>query len=119
MNIVDGRARPQLVDFGIGAVDPAVLAQLRSLSQISVSRSAQNTVSSSDTSGTGFYIPPECNAGQKWTTQGDLYSLGVVLYQLVADHSPVVPWHYRSPGIGWERHIADELLREDIELCLD
>jgi serine/threonine-protein kinase len=113
MNIMDGHPRPQLVDFGIGAVDPDALARL------TISQMSQASASSSGPSGTQLYMPPECLGGGEWTTQGDIYSLGVVLYQLVVGDSPTALWHHRAPGHGWGRDIADELLREDIELCLD
>jgi WD40 repeat protein/class 3 adenylate cyclase len=110
VNIVDGHPRPQLVDFGIGAVDPAVLA-----------RTAQtlDAGNSFGTGGTHRYIPPECIEGRRWTTQGDIYSLGVVLYQVVAGDSPEAKWHQRATATGWDRDIPDELLREDIGICLD
>jgi WD40 repeat protein/serine/threonine protein kinase/class 3 adenylate cyclase len=115
MNIVDGDPRPQLVDFGIGAVDPAVLKEMSRMTF----QQTQDAVNSSGTGGTHRYIPPECSEGREWTTQGDIYSLGVVLYQLVAGDSPEAKWHERASASGWERDIPDELLREDISTCLD
>ncbi len=58
-------------------------------------------------------MAPEVLEGRPATTQSDIYSLGVVLYQLVSgDFSRVV-----APG--WERGVEDELLREDIAACVD
>ena len=63
--------------------------------------------------GTPTYSPPEYIAGKPYTVQGDIYGLGVLLYQLLtADATrPIAP--------GWERDIADPLLREDIAGCVD
>src|SRR5262249_15246187 len=47
------------------------------------------------------------------TTQSDVYALGVMLYQLAAGTLR------GALGVGWERHIDDELLRADIAACVD
>jgi serine/threonine protein kinase/class 3 adenylate cyclase len=103
-----GEPRPRLVDFGIGTLaDPDVLEQhgitdpTRTVSDIGGS------------TGTPTYSPPEYLAGKPYTIQGDIYCLGVLLYQLAAakPNEPLAP--------GWERDIADPLLREDIANCVD
>ena len=56
-----------------------------------------------------MYVAPELLAGQVPTQQGDLYALGVMLYQLwVAD--------LRRPiAVGWQRELADDnCLQDDI-----
>ena len=58
-------------------------------------------------------MAPELVEGKQATTLSDIYSLGVVLYQMViGDFS-------RTVAPGWEREVEDELLREDIAACLD
>lgn len=64
-------------------------------------------------SGTRLYTPPESLIGHPFTIQGDVYAMGVMLYQLVIGDlkNPLAP--------GWERDVKDELLREDIACCID
>ena len=104
----DGRPRPRLVDFGIGTLaDSSVLAQH------GITGGGFTQASLMHSSGTPTYSPPEYLAGRPFTVQGDVYSLGVMLYQLVTAKAdePLAP--------GWERDVPDELLREDIALCVD
>lgn len=104
------RVRPQLADFGIGILtNPALLARLG----ITESGFTQSLVPSNDSSQTGtrLYLPPESQVGKPATTAGDIYALGVMLYQFVTGD-------LRRPlGQGWEEDVADDLLREDILLC--
>ena len=62
---------------------------------------------------TPIYAPPESLTAQPFTVQGDVYSLGVMLYQMVVGdlNKPLAP--------GWRRDIEDELLRTDIARCVD
>ena len=62
---------------------------------------------------TPIYAPPESLTAQPFTVQGDVYSLGVMLYQMVVGdlNKPLAP--------GWRRDIEDELLRADIARCVD
>ena len=104
----DGHARPRLVDFGIGTLaDSSVLAQH------GITGSGFTQASVKHSSGTPTYSPPEYLAGKAFTVQGDVYSLGVMLYQLVTAQ-PDAPL-----AEGWQRDVPDELLREDIALCVD
>jgi formylglycine-generating enzyme required for sulfatase activity/dienelactone hydrolase len=58
-------------------------------------------------------MAPEVMEGRPATERSDLYALGVVLYQMAGgDFS-------RALAPGWERHVADPLLREDIAACVD
>jgi len=59
------------------------------------------------------YTAPEIFEGKPATTQSDIYSLGVLLYQLVlGDFTRIL-------AIGWEREISDDLLIEDIAWMID
>jgi serine/threonine protein kinase len=67
----------------------------------------------SSRTGTRMYSPPESLTGRPFTTQGDIYALGVLLYQMaIGDLNKPV-------ALGWERDVPDELLREDIGACLE
>ena len=58
--------------------------------------------------GTIMYLAPEVLAGQSPTASGDVYALGVILYQLVVGD-------FRKPlSPGWEAEVEDPLIREDI-----
>lgn len=63
----------------------------------------------SDHGGTLMYLAPELLAGHAQTVQGDVYSLGVLLFQLVAGDLR------RRLATGWQREVSDPLLIEDIE----
>lgn len=114
---VAGKDKPRasLTDFGIGLiVDPGALAA----QGITAAGLTQTLVSSSSSdsgagAGTRLYMAPEIIEGKSATTLSDIYSLGVVLYQMATGDLT----HAIAPG--WERDIEDELLREDIGLCID
>jgi WD40 repeat protein/class 3 adenylate cyclase len=104
----DGEPRPRLVDFGIGALaDPTVLGQ----HGVTAAGFTHGTIDRS--TGTPTYSPPEYTAGRPYTIQGDIYGLGVLLYQIITAKplDPLAP--------GWERDVPDPLLREDIAACVD
>ena len=105
-----GGARVRLGDFGSGRVLEAGRLQALDITQMGFT---QTLLAGESTSGTWSYLAPEVIAGQPPTARSDIYALGVLLYQLaVADlRRPLAP--------GWERDVADELLREDIAACCD
>lgn len=106
-----GTPRPRLADFGIGLLSD--LDQLHKRN-ITVSGFTETLVIDSDPSRTGtrMYAPPELLTGGAFTIQGDVYALGVVLYQLVVGDLA------RPLTQGWESDVADPLLREDIARCV-
>jgi len=106
-----GRAMPQLADFGIGE-----LMDRSRLLQAGITETGFTaTVFAKDGSSTGtpMYMPPEALAGRPFSVQGDIYALGVMLYQMVVGDLA------RPMGQGWQRNIEDELLIEDIAGCVD
>ncbi len=103
-----GEPRPRLVDFGIGT-----LADSKVLGQFGVTGAGFTRVTVERSTGTPTYSPPEYLAGKPYTIQGDIYGLGVMLYEL-ATAKPLEPL-----AQGWERDIPDPLLREDIAACVD
>ena len=105
-----GRPKVRLGDFGSGRLLDVGRLQALAITQLGFT---QTLLANDSTSGTWSYLAPEVIAGQPPTVRSDIYSLGVLLYQLiVADlRRPLAP--------GWERDIDDELLREDIAACCD
>lgn len=102
----DGVPLVRLCDFGSGGVlDP------QRLDALGITRQGFTKSTSDATSATPLYVAPEVIAGQPFTVQADIYSLGVLLYQLVAGDLR------RALAPGWESDVPDELLREDIALA--
>ncbi|MFG0318255.1 MAG: tetratricopeptide repeat protein, partial [Planctomycetota bacterium JB042] len=109
----DGRPLPRLADFGIAALaegaSPAGDVTMEGFTEsLDVAISGGTMMS-----GTRMYAPPETLAGKPFTLEGDVYALGVLLYQVtVGDLSrPLAP--------GWERDVDDPLLVEDIAATVD
>ncbi|MGA2442592.1 MAG: protein kinase, partial [Tepidisphaeraceae bacterium] len=108
----DGNPRPVLSDFGIGILtDRSRLNDLK-ITQAGFTQSLL-TDNESSRSGTRMYAPPESTAGKTFTTAGDVYALGVILYQMAVGDLE------RPIGEGWQRDVPDELLREDIASAVD
>jgi serine/threonine-protein kinase len=106
----EGTARPRLCDFGIGMIDDVARLHGRN---ITVTGFTQITSDGSSRSGTPMYAPPELLAGRPYTVKGDVYALGVLLYQLVVADLD------RPLAAGWERDVTDPLLRQDIAESVD
>lgn len=107
----DGHAQPKLTDFGIGLLtDTSRLAEY-GITVMGATEMAPTK--SSSTSGTMQYLAPELLEGKLPTTQADIYSLGVILYQLVVGDMQ------RTLAPGWERQVEDPLLREDIAAAVE
>ncbi len=69
----------KLVDFGLSAVSGLV-----------------------ESAGTPAYLAPEISTGGARTSQSDLYSLGVVMYELLSGHNPFLA---NTPGDCERRHL--------------
>jgi DNA-binding winged helix-turn-helix (wHTH) protein/serine/threonine protein kinase len=93
-------------DFGSASLtEPSRLAEL-GITNLGFTRTA--TADDKSLTGTLMYIAPEVLAGQSPTASGDVYALGIMLYQLITGD-------FRRPlSAGWEGDIADPLIREDI-----
>ena len=106
----DSGWQARLSDFGSGR-----LLEPERLDQLGITRMGMTVtpVTEPDSSGTPLYLAPEIMAGKSPSVHSDVYSLGLILYQLlVADLR-------RPMGTGWERDIEDPLLREDIAAATD
>jgi serine/threonine protein kinase/class 3 adenylate cyclase len=102
------RVQAKVTDFGIGQV----LSEeaLAGVTKLGFTQTMLSPGSSSHT-GTQLYMAPELLAGQPASTGSDIYSLGMVLYQLLVGEFS------RPLTIDWARRIEDPLLREDLEKC--
>ena len=101
-------ALAKLADFGIGRVVSGAI--LPGLTEPGFTQTMVGDMSASK-SGTQLYMAPELLAGQMASTRSDIYSLGVVLYQLIAGDLTV------PVTTDWADRVADPLLREDLQLC--
>lgn len=105
----DGPPAIRLGDFGSGGLTDDGAWQWLNVTRLGFTESAADARASA----TQLYSPPEALAGQPPTLQGDIYALGVMLYQIV-----VGDWR-RPLAPGWEREVEDETLREDIAAAVD
>ena len=101
-------AHVRLTDFGIGQI---ITEELLAGGRAGFTRTVSN-LRAATLSGTQMYMAPEVIAGYDGTARSDLYSLGVVLFQLVAENLQ------RPVTVDWEAAVPDPLLREDLRLCL-
>jgi eukaryotic-like serine/threonine-protein kinase len=98
----------KLTDFGVGQVMSAeVLAGITATGLTGT----QGAGRSAALMGSHAYLAPELLMGRPATPQSDVYSMGVVLYQLLVEDftQPVTT--------DWARAIPDAVLREDLQRC--
>ena len=94
----------RLCDFGSGGIDAERLKDL-GITRLGFTNAMPDDCARA---ATPLYLAPEVVAGQPFTVKADIYSLGVILYQLLAGQLN------KSLTPGWELDIEDELLREDL-----
>ncbi len=102
----EGHPQAQLTDFGIGMVADRSRLDSSGVTMLGFTETMLDGESSG--SGTRLYMAPELLEGREPSVQADLYALGVMLYQLVVGDLG------HAMGVGWEREVTDEVLREDI-----
>lgn len=112
INDTEGGPRPRLADFGIGILSDPDKASGYDVTLTGFTQQTINRGESTPT-GTRLYTAPEYLVGKPPTMQGDVFALGVLLYQMVAGDLQL------PPGSGWERHVSDPLLRDDIAAAMD
>ena len=101
----------KLTDFGSGRLlEPERLAELR-LTALGLTQAADTGASNSRSASgsTLMYMAPELLSGQAPTLQSDVYSLGVMLFQLLVGDLR------RTLSSGWQQDLEDALLVEEID----
>ena len=117
----DGRPRCRVIDFGVGGVIHRKVVADQDLgvtvtdSILIDQQTVERALSPGSSSGSepSAYVAPELLEGKRPTIQSDVYSLGVLLFQLVTGS------FRRVVAAGWERHVDDLLVQEDIARCID
>jgi serine/threonine protein kinase/class 3 adenylate cyclase/formylglycine-generating enzyme required for sulfatase activity/cephalosporin-C deacetylase-like acetyl esterase len=98
----------KLTDFGIGQV-----VSQECLADVTKAGFTQTMLgSTSKGAGTTMYLAPEIIAGNPATAQSDIYSLGVVLHQLLVGDFK------RPMTTDWIADIREVLLQEDVRRCV-
>jgi len=101
----------RLSDFGSGhLLEPDRLEQM-GITRLGLTVEEQSGLEAA--SGTPLYLAPELFEGHAPTVKSDVYSLGILLYQVLTQRLG------QPMASGWEADIADPLLREDLRLCTD
>jgi serine/threonine protein kinase len=100
------RWQVKVIDFGVASLFDTQRLQEMDITDYGDDASDDNGRTSPV--GTAVYRAPELHTGAPPTQQADVYSLGLLLYQIMTGDflQPLAP--------GWEARIADALLRMDI-----
>ncbi len=98
--------RVKLADFGIGQILAQEGRNVPGFTQTMITPQAKFQ------SGTFLYMAPELIEGQAASPQSDMFSLGLVFYQLLAGDFD------QTPSVDWESDIEDSLLRGVLTKCL-
>jgi len=106
-----GGPKARLTDFGVGLVRDKSVLLGRDFTVTGFTETTEDGTRSR--SGSRLYMAPEVLEGRTPTTLADIYALGVMLYQVVVGDLE------RALAPGWERDVADDLLREDIGECVE
>lgn len=112
VGVAVGNVRPinLLVHEASGTIDELLMADLSQARIVDVAATADTTVADRpDRDPTLiFYLPPEREEHHPVTREGDVYALGILLYQIVAGDFD------RPLGPFWERDVDDPRLRREI-----
>lgn len=98
----------KLTDFGIGQVVSRDVLAGEAVTGLTETFAGTELASRS---GTRIYMAPEVVAGQRSSAHSDVYSLGVVLYQLAVEDLS------RPLTVDWRDNVADPVLADDLARC--
>jgi WD40 repeat protein/serine/threonine protein kinase/class 3 adenylate cyclase len=105
-----GAPKVKLADFGVGRVkDEEVLGKIQ---MTGGAMTLLKTTGSLSETGTFMYMAPERVEGKGASPQSDIYSLGVVLFQMIAGDVD------RALTADWESEVADPVLKADLRKML-
>jgi serine/threonine protein kinase/WD40 repeat protein len=104
-----GEPHVYIADFGIGQIIAEEL--LRGDTRLGFTRTILE-LRSGTISGTIAYMAPEVMAGGTATARSDIWSLGVVLWQILIGDFGIA-----ANLTSWASRISDPLLRQDLEQC--
>ena len=109
----DGQLQAKLTDFGIGQIVLDEALKKAGITSTAFDPSRPATMADyGPRTGTQIYMAPELTVDKPPSIQSDVFALGVMLYQMViGDLSQPI-------AQGWEQHVNDDLLREDIAACI-
>lgn len=102
----EGGWQVKVADFGAGALLDRGRLQALGITPLGLTRDGSESGSSS--LGTPLFMAPELIAGEAPTARSDVYSLGILVYQILAGDVR------KLMTSGWERDISCRLLREDL-----
>lgn len=86
--LIDESGAPRISDFGLAKFAPRSCAPLGSIAD--VQPTMRHSVSSGKIYGTPLYMAPELFGGAVASTQTDIFSLGVTLYQALTHEHPFI-----------------------------
>jgi len=106
----DGEIRPRILDFG--------LAKVTTAEEVKIETKAGSLL------GTPYYLAPERALGRRLDSRADLYSLGVILYELLTGNIPfsadtfmgVLGQHIKSAPLDPRQAAPDRGLPDSIAL---
>ena len=105
-----GQVHVFVADFGIGQI--IINKLLQEGTRLGFSDTVAGLIGS-PLQGTALYLAPEVLEGNAATARSDIYSLGVVFWQLMIGNLRAA-----LDAADWSSHISDPLLREDLTRCL-
>lgn len=108
----DSSVQVRLTDFGIGEVTDRSVIERAGLTATGLTEMVSPSAELSTRSGTRLYMAPELTAGHAPSVRSDIFSLGVLFYQLIIGDLA------KPVATDWDRHIDDPIVHHDLHHCL-